>query len=248
MVVAGAVPLVSRWYAERQRQTELERQREAVQTETSVQKAELTASKPRLLAELGALQAAGEHEKVLALAGRYRLADDKDIRAIYARSAAQVGFRQTIERMGALAQAQCTVSAAVESARSAFAEAFPEASVSAVGWSARKLDTTAFLPQIRERFRTLFGTAPRATDAARDRPGSLLDALRAEPPRLQPFIAYQLREIEDAMPPICVWQVNGTWAAAGQANTAKPFEMILWLAPSADEHTLTRDVLSLQGL
>jgi len=244
VLAAGLVPAASRWYAERQRETAIERQRRAVLAQAQAQQSELTANKPQLLVELGALQSAGEHEKVLALAARYRLAEDKEVQAFYARSAAQVNLKQALARMAELAQTLCTERNAVDSARSAFAEAFPQApSISTGEWSATGLDTAAFVESIRTRVRVL--SKGRTHEQAR--PDSVLDALRGDhPPRLHPAVLHQLMQDTQAQPALCVWRVNGTWGAAG--NPVKPFEMTLWLAPSATERSMTRDVLSLQGL
>ncbi|HEX7916740.1 hypothetical protein [Rudaea sp.] len=248
MLAAGLVPAASRWYAERQRETAIERQRHAVLAEAQAQQNELAANKPQLLAELGALQAAGEYEKVLALAGRYRLADDQEVRALYARSAAQVNLRQTLARMAELTQTQCTDRNAVDSVRNAFAQAFPATPPIPAGeWSATRLDTAAFVEPIRERVRALIGSTGNATAHEQARPGSVLDALRGDhPPRLHPAVLHQLMQDTQAQPALCAWRVRGTWATAG--NPAKPFEVTLWLAPSATERTMTHDVLSLQGL
>jgi hypothetical protein len=247
-LAAGLVPAASRWYAEQQREAAIERQRRAVLAQAQTQQGELAANRPQLLAELGALQAAGEHEKVLALAGRYRLADDKQVQALYTRSAAEVNLKQTLARMAELAQAQCTERNAVDSARGAFAQAFPAApSISTGEWSATRLDTAAFVEPIRARVRALIDSTGNGTTHEQARPGSVLDALRGDhPPRLHPAVLHQLMQDTQAQPALCVWSVGGTWAAAG--NPARPFEMTLWLGPSATERTMTRDVLSLQGL
>jgi len=248
VLAAGLVPAGSRWYAERQRETALERQRRAVLAQAQAQQSELATNKPQLLDELGALQAAGEHEKVLALAARYRLADDKEVQAFYARSAADVNLKQALARMAELAQTRCTERNAVDSARSAFAQAFTAApSISSGDWSAARLDTAAFVEPIRTRVRALIGSKDKSMAHEQARPDSMLDALRGDhAPRLHPAVLHQLLQDTQAQPALCVWRVSGTWVAAGSA--AKPFEMTLWLAPSATERTLTHDVLSLQGL
>ena len=252
-LVAGLVPAASRWYAERNREVAFEQQRRAVRAETEAQTAELAVKKPQVLAELGALQAAGEHEKVLAKASRYRLANDREVQALYAQSAAQVNLKQTLQRMTAFAQAQCTSGNAVESAREAFAQAFPEAQpVVTTNWSAQRLETAAVAQPIRERLRALIDATDKRASLAHGQAqsGSALDALRGDhPPRLHPAVLLQLMRDTPEFPAVCVWHIAGTWGAAGQAGTpGKPFAMTMWLAPSATERTMTRDVLSLQGL
>ena len=122
--------------------------------EAEAKKAELQARRPEIMGEINELEAEGEHDKVLALAGRYRLASDAEVRAIHARSAQELSLRQTLDRMAALAAEHCTEPSARRVAETLFTEAYPDAGAQpAQAWTLQQLPLPEFVEPMRTRIR-----------------------------------------------------------------------------------------------
>ena len=259
-LAAGLAPMASRWYQEHAQRTRAEAQQAQVRQEAEAQKAELQARRPEILAELTQLQAAGEHDKVLALAGRYRLASDAEVRAIHARSAQELSLRQTLDRMAALAAEHCTEPSARRVAETLFTEAYPDAGAQpAQAWTLQQLPLPEFVEPMRTRIREWASIKPSESHEhehghghshAHEAAESPLEALRGDhAPRINPAVGFAIMRGLRVDGLACVWRVKGEAVIPqnGQ-NVRKPFELRMWMAPSATERGLERDVFSVQGL
>ena len=244
---AGGWPLVSRLYEQQVGQYRQQALQQQLQQRAQAQRAELQLRKPDIMAELSRLQAAGAHQEVLALAARYRLADDADIRAVHARSAQQLSLAQTLDRLAELAGQQCTEDAVRGHLEDRFAEAEPSgARPDSLLWQVKRLEVVGAINPIKARLRTWQSAAPTGHDHAHASASSTLELLRGDhTPRLHPAVAFSILQGAPVDRLICVWRVQGR-AALGPLSRgqAKPFDLILWMAPSATERTMEYDVLS----
>ncbi len=255
-LAAGLAPMASRWYHEHAQRARAEAQQAQVHQEAEAQKAELQARRPEILAELTRLQAAGAHDKALALASRFRLANDLEVRAISARSAQELSLRQTLDRMAVLATEHCTEPSARRMAETVFAEAYPEAGAQpAQAWTLQQLALPEFVEPIRTRIREWASIQHSESDAhghshTHEAAESPLEALRGDhAPRISPAVGFAIMQGRQADGLACVWRVKGEAAIhEGDQNMHKPFEMLMWMAPSATERGMERDILSVQGL
>ena len=254
---AGLAPVAARWYQGYAEQARAETRQAELQKQLQAQTTELQARKPEILAELAQLQSAGEHDKVVALASRYRLADDTEVRALHARSAQALSLRQTQDRMATLAAGFCTESSVRQMAETLFAQAYPAApKVSAQDWQVQRLGVSAFEEPMRRRVREWGSAKPAEHGHAHGPTGhqgptvSALEALRGDhAPRVNPAVVFSIMQGLRVEVLVCVWRIKGH-AAVNPDGTAlpKPFEMVVWMAPSGTERGMERDVLSVQGL
>ena len=241
-LVAGLWPLANRLYGEYQRDTQARERANALAQEVSAQKAYLLANRQSVLDELKSLQASARHADVMKLAARYRLADDAELHALFVRSAEQVSTQQLLARMEQLVAKNCTGIQATQTVATALSTLFPDVKqASSAGWASERLDAMTLLPQIRDRLKD-WAKPPTVAAQFQD---NLTKVRAAHTPRLQPPVYQALLTGSDPSALICVWRVKGTWPASGQPDAAmKPFEMVIWYAPSATERTLEHDVLS----
>jgi len=246
----GLLGPVSRWYRQHARVRDAQRQRDALGVETQAVRADLAANKTQVLTRLQALQSAGEHAQVMGLAARYRLADDKDIRPIYIRSAAAVSAQQTRQRIHDLAGSLCTSQEAASIAGQAVAKGFGAISApDASAWTLQRLNSADYLTRVRERIRSFSAKSQHYSEQAHahahDDVESLLDSLRGvHPPRLHPVVVQEVFDEPAELATVCVWRVIGKTPAMAGAAKAESFQMDLWLAPSLTERTMEYDVLS----
>lgn len=252
-IAAGLWPVAGRLYDERQRAQQIKSREAAVAQEIAATKLELAANKSRVLSEMKALQANGQHLDVMKLAGRYRLADDADLHAVYVASAAQVSAQQLIARMSQLVAANCTGIQAIQTAGTVLSALYPDVKqVSTAAWVAERVDALSVLAKIRGRIQDWINPASASIGKLGELTRDKLSAARGmHTPRLLPSIAQSVMTAPDPSALLCVWRVQGDWpnaggASADAANTKGRFEMLIWYAPSATERTLEHDVLSLK--
>ena len=243
-LVAGLWPLAGRLYGEYQRDAQLRERASALAQELAAQKAHLLGNKQSVLNELKSLQASGRHADVMKVAARYRLADDADLHALFVRSAEQVSTQQLFARMEQLVAKSCTGIQAMQTASTVLSTLFPEVKqASSAGWASERLDAMTLLPQIRDRLKA-WAMPPVAVAKS---PDKLAMVRAAHMPRLQAPIYQSLLTASDPGALMCAWRVKGAWPASEQPGAAmKPFDMVIWYAPSATERTLEHDVLSLK--
>lgn len=243
-LAAGLWPWASRLYDEHRRGTQVRDRAAALAQEVAAQKTELAANKPRLLSEIKALQANGQHTDVMKMAARYRLAEDADLHAVFVRSAEYVSFQQLTARMEQLVAKGCTGIQAMQTAVVALTILYPEIKqASSEGWQSERLDIAPRLGQIRGRLAEWSKPPPASTTKPTD-PLGILRA--AHTPRLLPQIYQTLLTASDPSSLLCAWRVKGVLADASQsAPVRRPFDMVIWFAPSANERTLEHDFLSL---
>lgn len=68
------------------------------------------------------------------------------------------------------------------------------------------------------------------------------------PPRVHPALAYSLMQGKSVDHQVCAWNVQGQAAlGALTQNLVKPFELVVWMAASANEHDMKYNVLRMQG-
>lgn len=254
---AGLAPLATRWYQGYAEHARIEAQQADLQRQVQAQAAELQARKPEILAELTRLQSSGEHAMVITLAGRYRLADDAEVRAIHARSAQALNLRQTQDRMAALAAEHCTESSTRQMVESLFTEAYPGARmVSAQDWLLQKMVLSEFEEPIRSRVREWASVKPsehahsHGHSHGHEPKASALDALRGDhAPRVSPAVIFSIMQGLRMEELACVWRVKGKVDLNHDGKSSpKPFDLVVWMAPSATERGMERDVLSVRGL
>ncbi|MBN8558544.1 MAG: hypothetical protein J0L74_12875 [Burkholderiales bacterium] len=254
-LAVGLGPMMSRLYQEHLRRDKVEQQQAQLQQEVARQTEALQANKPEVMAEIRALQASGQHDRVLQIASQYRLVNDADIRALYSQSAQEVSLRQTLDRMEAFASEHCNEATVRESIGAAFAEAYPDApSGQASQWEIKRLDTSAHVSQIHRRIRAWSQLSVTVHDS--EKPGhssltaaSTLEALRGtHRPRIQPAVAYMLMQGKDVARWACVWRVTGSFKPqiTGPLPT-RAFVLNMWLVPSATERGMERDILDIKG-
>lgn len=243
-LAAGLWPWATRLYDEHQREAQVRDRASALAREVAAQKAEVAANKPRLLDEIKALQANGQHIDVMKMAARYRLAEDADMHAVYVRSAEYVSFQQLTARMEQLVAKSCTGIQAMQTAGVALTILYPDVKqASSEGWQTERLDIAPHLVQIRERL-VEWSKAPAASPTKPTDPLAILRA--AHTPRLLPQIQQTLLTAPDPSSLMCAWRVKGALVDAAQSKSVRrPFDMVIWFAPSANERTLEHDVLSL---
>ena len=243
-LAAGLWPWASRLYDERQRETQVRDRAATLAQEVAAQKNELAANKPRLLSEIKALQANGQHADVMKMAARYRLAEDADMHAVFVRSAENVSFQQLTARMEQLVAKSCTGIQALQTAGTALSILYPEIKqASSEGWQSERLDIAPRLGQIRGRL-VQWSKPPAASTTKPTDPLGILRA--AHTPRLLPQIQHTLLTSNDPSSLVCAWRVKGTLVDASQSTPVKrPFDMVIWFAPSANERMLEHDFLSL---
>ena len=250
---AGLAPLATRWYQGYAEHARIEAQQADLQRQVQVQAAELQARKPEILAELTRLQSSGEHAMVITLASRYRLADDAEVRALHTRSAQALSLRQTQDRMAALAAEHCTESSTRQMVESMFTEAYPDARiVSAQDWLLQKMVLSEFEEPIRSRVREWTSVKSSEHDHlhSHEFKASALDALRGDhAPRVSPAVVFSIMQRLRMEELACVWRIQGKVALnQGGKSLPKPFDLVIWMAPSATERGMERDVLSVRGL
>ncbi len=228
-----------------------------VARETKAQVAEVVARKPELLVELERLQQADQDEQVLALASRYRLADDPDIRRFHARSAQKLSLRQTLERMVALTAEHCQEPQARALLAARFEQAAPWLSaVNPADWVWQRAATAEFVSAIEQRVRSWASLPPPHEQAgegtaAEAPPTSALEALRGDHiPRISPAVAFALMQGLPVERLLCVWRVGGKIAQSrtpSAAEAPRSFALTLWMAPAATERGMELDVLDLDA-
>ena len=254
---AGLAPLATRWYQGYAEHARIKAQQADLQRQVLEQAAELQARKPEILAELTRLQSSGEHAMVITLASRYRLADDAEVRALHTRSAQALSLRQTQDRMAALAAEHCTESSTRQMVESMFTEAYPDARmVSAQDWLLQKMVLSEFEEPIRSRVREWASIKPsehehsHADSHSHESKASALDALRGDhAPRVSPAVVFSIMQGLRMEELACVWRIKGKIALNHDGKSSpKPFDVLVWMAPSATERGMERDVLSVRGL
>jgi hypothetical protein len=246
-MAAGLAPSASRWWQGHEQQQRVQQARDKLATEAAAQKEALANDRGTVIADLRMFQATGQHEKVIGLAARYRLADDKDVQAIYQQSANALSHRQTVERMRALAAAQCRPVVAIERVKQLVLENSPTfVDINTENWTATRLPTAGALGAIQQQVRTyLAGSAldRHAHDAPQHARRFVADELRRDhTPRLHPIVVAQLLDNATAEPFACVWRVNGNIDAP--ATSRGGVDVVIWMAPAANEQTLDFDLLS----
>lgn len=244
VLAVGLWPFANRLYGEYQRDAQVRERASLVAQERAAQKANLLTNKQSVLDEAKSLQASGRHADVMKLAARYRLADDADLHAIFVRSAEQVSTQQLLDRMEQLVAKSCTGIQAMQTASTVLSTLFPEVTqASSAGWTSERVDPKSLLPQIRDRLKDW--AKPPATDAKSM--DNLAKAQSAHTPRLLQPIYQSLLTASDPSALICAWRIKGSWPANERPQAAvKPFDILIWYAPSATERTLEHDVLSLK--
>jgi hypothetical protein len=243
-LIAGLAPSANRWWQGHRQQQRIDDARNKLASEATAARQALATQRDAILAELRSLQAAGQHDAVIALAARYRLADDKDVHAIYQQSANAVSLRQTLERMRALTAAQCQTATAVAAVRQLVQDNHPALRpIDTANWTAAPLPAVASLPAIQQQVRGYL-SAPKSEVHSHEsspptKPFTAGELHRDHSPRLQPAVVAQLLDDAAAAAYACVWRVSGS---AG--SPARGFDVVIWLAPAANEKMLDYDVLS----
>lgn len=250
LVVAGAIalsaglaPSALRYWQTAQQEARAEAARASLAAEKSAQVQALGSQRAAILQEMRQLQAGDKHQDAIALASRFRLAEDAELHSLYQASANLLSFRQTLERMRALTAAQCTSDNAVSAAREVIGENYPSlAATEITGWTAVSLPAATVLPSIQRQVREIGSSSPagdhdhRVSSAARTWSPAALH--REHPVRPHPAVVSQLLDNAAAELYLCAWRVRG---AAGSASNR--FELDLWMTPAANERMLDYGLL-----
>lgn len=252
-LVLGAGPLLSRMYEHHVQQIEHDAQQQRLSLESAQLKAELQTTKPALLTELKRLQAEGLHQEVLAKASHYRLADDLDIRALYTQSAQELSLQQTLTKLARLAAEHCNDAAVRQHLETLMSVAQPSGTpANGSSWTVERLDLQEFMAPIRTQLRAAAAAAQKPHQekhehaSPADSVAELFDV--DDPPRVHPAVAFALMQGKTVDDQVCAWRVRGKAdLGALTQNSAKLFDLVLWMAPSATEHGMEYNVLHING-
>ncbi len=242
-LIAGGWPTAVRYYESQQRSAK-DREREAsLAQQTAEVKAELAAKKTDVMRELGVLMATEKYADALKLAAKYRLAGDADVQAIIGKAGSALSALQLISRMEPLIAKNCTGVQAIATAAKAVSLAFPEVKEATTAeWTPARLDVATLLPYIRARLQQFANTTSKPTNLAQ---APTIERLRGtHAVRLQPTIYQTIMNAQDPSALLCAWRVKGNLPDA--AKKSKPFEMVIWYAPSPTERTLEHDILKFE--
>jgi hypothetical protein len=241
-LVAGGWPVASRYYESYQRDAKDRERTESLARQTAEVKAELAAKKNEVMRELGEYMAAGKYADALKLAAKYRLAGDADVQAIIGRAGAVLSGQQLVSRMEQLVAKSCTGIQATATATKVLTSAFPEVKeASTADWVSERLDVAALLPDVRARLRELAESANKSKTPTQI---NTLDRVRgSHSMRLQPTIYQNIAGAQDPSALLCAWRIKGKWPEAAANAKLKPFDMVIWYAPSSNERTLEHDIL-----